>query len=147
MTSPSKTRSPKEEPPNPERPFSDKRYYTSSIKLYHLDNAGPAIFTGLPLFPLPPKEPIPGFVCKAARLLLDKAQAWLWEESAVSRKTINDFENGIIEPKMALNNRIRQALEGAGANFVSGDSVIGVVVYTKPELKAKASQSKSQTAR
>lgn len=147
MTSPSKNRSPKEKPPNPGRPFSHERYYTSSIKLYHLNNTGPAIFTGQPLFPLPPNAPIPGFVCKAARLLLDKAQTWLWEESAVSRKTINDFESGFIEPKIALNNRIRQALECAGANFVSGEAIIGVVVYTTPEIEVKPTSSTSQTAR
>lgn len=146
-SSPSKIRSPKEKPPISDRPFSDEPYYTSSIKLYHLNDTGPAIFTGQPLFPLPPKAPIPGFVCKAARLLLDKAQAWLWAESAVSRKTINDFENGFIEPKLVLNNRIRLALEGAGANFVSGESVIGVVVYTKPGAKPKSDQSTSRSAR
>lgn len=147
MTSPPKTRSPKEKPPSAERPFSDRRYYTSSIKLFHLNESGPAVFTGQPLFPLPPNAPIPGFVCKAARLLLDKAQAWLWENSAVSRKTINDFESGFIEPKIALNNRIRRALEDAGANFVCGESVIGVVVYTEPELKTTTIQSASQAAR
>lgn len=147
MTSPSKTRSPKEKPPSADRPFSEECYYTSSIKLYHLNESGPAILTGQSLLPLPPDAPIPGFICKAARLLLDKAQAWLWEKSAVSRKTINDFESGAIQPKKALNMRIRQALEAAGANFVSGESVIGVVVYTKPALKAKPAQSTGQAAR
>lgn len=147
MTSPPKTRSPKEKPPSAGRPFSDERYYTSSIKLFHINESGPTVFTGQPLFPLPAGAPIPGFVCKAARLLLNKAQAWLWENSAVSRKTINDFESGFIEPKIALNNRIRWALEDAGANFVSGESVIGVVVYTKPALEAAAIQSASKAAR
>lgn len=50
----------------------------------------------------------------------------------MSRKTLFDFEAGGIEPKITLNIRLRRALEGAGASFVSGDSVEGVVVFTKP---------------
>jgi DNA-binding XRE family transcriptional regulator len=63
---------------------------------------------------------------------LGQTQDWLSETAEVSRKTLFDFESGDIEPKIALNNRLRRALEGAGASFVSGDSVMGVVVFTKP---------------
>jgi len=61
---------------------------------------------------------------------LNVSQAWLWKKAGVSRKTINDFENGFIQPKITLNNRLRRALEEAGANFVCGEAAIGVVVYS-----------------
>lgn len=85
---------------------------------------------------MPPGSPIPGHVCRAARLLLEETQEWLWKAAKVSRKTINDFENGFIEPKITLNNRLRNALEEAGASFVTGEAVEGVVVYSRPRIKA-----------
>lgn len=132
MKSPSNTQS--QRPPAPDR-LPAEAYYTTSIKLLHLFDSGPAILTGQALYPMPPGAPIPGHLCRAARLLLDQTQEWLWKAAKVSRKTINDFENGFIEPKIALNNYLRTALEGAGASFLTGDGVIGVVVYSRPKPK------------
>lgn len=78
---------------------------------------------------MPPEAEIPGFLAQAARMLLGVTQAWLWEKSGVSRKTINDYENGYRTPKSALKSAIRRALEDAGAHFIFGDDAIGVVVY------------------
>jgi DNA-binding XRE family transcriptional regulator len=81
---------------------------------------------------MPAGTPIRGFVCKAARALLGQTQDALASAADISRKTLFDFEVGEIEPKIALINRIRKALEDAGANFVTGDNVVGVVVYSRP---------------
>jgi DNA-binding XRE family transcriptional regulator len=110
-------------------------YYISTIKLFHQKNNGPALLTSSVLLPMPRDTAIPGFLCKAARALLDVTQAWLWTEARVSRKTINDFENGFKEPRAALNNRLRAALEKAGANFIVAESAVGVVVYDGPEAR------------
>lgn len=132
MISPSNSRMQKDGSPSSAKPFGDGSYYTSSIKLFHTNDCGPALLTGAGFLPMPSDAPIRGFVCKAARLLLGHTQDWLSEAAEVSRKTLFDFEAGDIEPKIALNIRIRRALEGAGASFVSGDSVLGVVVFTRP---------------
>lgn len=79
---------------------------------------------------MPPDRPLPGYLCQAARGLLNVSQVWLWQHAKVSRKTINDFENGYASPKTVLNLRIRRALEFAGAQFVHGENVVGVVVYS-----------------
>mgnify|MGYP001132487517 CR=1 FL=1 len=78
---------------------------------------------------MPPEAEIPGFLAQAARMLLGVSQAWLWEKSGVSRKTINDYENGYRQPKAALKSSIRTALQDAGAHFIFGNDAIGVVVY------------------
>jgi len=132
MNSPSKTEPRKKTAPNPRRPFSDADYYTTSVKLFHSNDCGPTLLTGIAFVPMPAGTPIRGFVCKAARTLLGQTQDALASAADISRKTLFDFEIGEIEPKMALINRIRKALEDAGANFVTGNNVVGVVVYTRP---------------
>lgn len=112
-------------------PMGGQRYnYSSAIKIFHQENCGPVLLGAPVLLPMPAKVGIPGCVCQAARKLLDKSQKELSAEAGVSKKTINDFENGFIEPKIALNNEIREALERAGANFVCGETAVGVVVYS-----------------
>jgi DNA-binding XRE family transcriptional regulator len=81
---------------------------------------------------------IAGFLAQAARTMLGVSQAWLWQKARVSRKTINDFENGYSTPKLALILSIRQALEAAGAQFVFGDQTVGVVVYESFSERAKS---------
>lgn len=132
MDSPSKAQSRKKAPLSSPKPFSDARYYTSSIKLFHLNDTGPALLTGNAFVPMPAGAPIKGFVCKAARMLLDQNQDDLAAAAPVSRKTLFDFETGDIEPKIAINNRIRKALEDWGASFVVGEGVVGVAVYSRP---------------
>lgn len=132
MVSPPKARTRKKETLSSPKPFSDARYYTSSVKLFHINDAGPALLTGSAFVPLPAGAPIRGFVCKAARILLERSQDELALAASISRKTLFDFEAGEIEPKIALNNRIRRALEEWGANFVTGEEVLGVVAYSRP---------------
>ena len=128
----SKTHIQKNATPNSPKPFGDARYYTSSVKLFHINDRGPALLTGIAYVPMPSDAPIRGFVCKAARVLTGQTQETLALAAKVSRKTLFDFEAGEIEPKIALNNRIRKALEKSGANFVTGDDVVGGVVYSRP---------------
>lgn len=100
------------------------------MKIFHLGERQPAPLTATGFMPMPPDRPLPGYLCQAARGLLNVSQAWLWQRAKVSRKTINDFENGYASPKAALNLRIKRALEQAGAQFVYGEDVVGVVVYS-----------------
>ncbi|MDR6831583.1 DNA-binding XRE family transcriptional regulator [Bosea robiniae] len=90
---------------------------------------------------MPPEADVPGFLAQAARLLLGVSQAWLWENSRVSRKTINDYENGYRNPKLALKQSIRRALEDAGAHFIFGNDAIGVVVYATAGAVAQTGES------
>lgn len=115
--------------------------FSSGMKIFHLRQDRVVPLTAVGFVPLPPDNPLPGFVCQAARGLLNVSQAWLWERACVSRKTINDFENGFALPKAALNLRIRRALEAAGAQFVFGEDVIGVVVYLSRRDAAQRSRS------
>lgn len=130
MTSPAKSHPPPPVPASRDKLASERYNYSSAIKIFHHNDCGTALLTSPSLLPMPPGAAIPGVVCKAAREMLNVSQAWLWKKARVSRKTINDFENGFIEPKIALNNRLRRALEEAGANFVCGEAATGVVVYS-----------------
>ena len=103
--------------------------YSSSIKIFHLGSGPRPSILAAGLVPMPPEVEIPGFLAQAARMLLGVSQAWLWEKSGVSRKTINDYENGYRLPKASLKSSIRAVLEGAGAHFIFGNDAIGVVVY------------------
>lgn len=105
--------------------------YVTNIKVFHLGESSPVPVSELSLAPLPPSAPIEGFLCRAAREASAVTQAQLWRESSVSRKTINDFENGLILPKPALVARLRGALERAGVSFVAGPGFVGVVCYLK----------------
>lgn len=105
----------------------------SAIKIFHKKDSERAPLTSIGLLPMPPDYPVPGFVFQAARHLLDVTQEWLRRQAKISRKTVNDFEKGAIEPSAGIMKKLRQALEKEGARFVSGDDVIGVVVYSSIE--------------
>lgn len=105
--------------------------YSTAIKLFNLNDSVPRPLAALALAPMHPDKLLAGYLCQAARELLGTSQAWLWSQATVSRKTINDFENGFIQPKSALVMRLRQALEAAGASFVEGHETVGVIVYKK----------------
>lgn len=122
-------------------------HYTSAIKIFHLNNASPLPLTSASFMPLRPGMPIPGFLCQAARTLLNVSQAWLWHQAAVSKKTINDFENGFLEPSDEIIGRIRRALEAGGAQFVFGEDVLGVVVYRSNEEESLSSRSAKRRTR
>lgn len=73
---------------------------------------------------LPAGEPFPGGVCQAAREMLGLTQQDVSTAAQVSRKTINDFENGRVEPGKRIIRALREALEEHGACFcVLGDAV------------------------
>lgn len=133
----------------PERQFEHGQHwhYTSAIKIFHLNNASPLPLTSASFMPLRPGVPIPGFLCQAARTLLNVSQAWLWHQAAVSKKTINDFENGFLEPSDEIIGRIRRALEAGGAQFVFGEDVLGVVVYRSSEEESLSSRSAKRRTR
>jgi len=111
------------------RPAQGDWTYSSGIRIFHFGDGHPPPLTATGFLPMPPDRQLAGCVCQAARALLDVTQAWLWKNAQVSRKTINDFENGYAHPKAALNLRMRRALERAGAQFVYGENVVGVIVY------------------
>jgi len=117
--------------PNLKKPDALKEWnFSSGIKIFHFGDGAPAPLTATGFVPMPPDQMLPGFLCQAAREMLSVSQTWLWERAQVSKKTINDFENGYSSPKTALNLRIKRALEQAGAQFVHGEDIVGVVVYT-----------------
>ncbi|TCR68179.1 hypothetical protein EV560_1025 [Bosea sp. BK604] len=103
--------------------------YITAIKIFHLNDSRPTPLPNLSFAPLPPTSVIQGYLCKAGREALGVSQAWLWQRSSVSRKTINDFENGFIIPKRKLISRLREALESDGAIFIAGPDLVGVISY------------------
>jgi DNA-binding XRE family transcriptional regulator len=129
------------------RAISTHWNYTSAVKIFHLNNANPVPLTSANLIPLRPETRIPGFLCQAARTLLNVSQSWLWQQADVSKKTINDFENGFLEPNLEINQRIRHALEASGAQFVFGQDVLGVVVYRSSEQENLRSRSTKRRER
>lgn len=110
-------------------PSGEEWNYSSGMKIFHFGEGPLAPLTATGFIPMPPDRPLPGYLCQAARALLNVSQAWLWQRAKVSRKTINDFENGYAAPKVALNLRMKRALEHAGAQFIHGEDMVGVVVY------------------
>ena len=122
-------------------PSAEQWNFSSGMKIFHLGPKLPGPLTGIGFLPIPPDRLLPGYVCQAARGLLNVSQAWLWQQAKVSRKTINDFENGFASPKPVLNLRIRRALEAAGAQFIFGEELVGVVVYSSRHDAAQRSRS------
>ncbi len=73
---------------------------------------------------LPAGETFPGGACQAAREMLGLTQQDVSTLAQVSRKTINDFENGKSEPGKRIIRALREALEERGARFcLLGDSI------------------------
>lgn len=106
--------------------------YTSSIRIFHQKKDGPSLLTsGGGMLPLPDEEEIPGFLCQAARALLNVSQQTLHERAGVSKKTINDFENLFVSPQAETNRKIRKELERQGARFLIGSEHIGVVILNE----------------
>lgn len=71
---------------------------------------------------------MPGYLCQAARLLVGLTQQELHLLARVSKKSINDYENGFIAIRVALAKRLVAALRGAGARFIAGEGYVGVIV-------------------
>lgn len=89
------------------------------------------------MLPLPDEDEIPGFLCQAARALLNISQQTLHERAGVSKKTINDFENLFVSPQSETNRKIRAELERQGVRFLIGSEHIGVVILNEPIAPAK----------
>ncbi|GBU15882.1 MULTISPECIES: helix-turn-helix transcriptional regulator [Methylobacterium] len=102
--------------------------YTCAIKIFQ---ASPDIPPGLDFasvrdFPL--DRVVPGYLCQAARLLVGLTQQELHVLARVSKKSINDYENGFIVLRVALAGRLVAALRCAGARFIAGEDFVGVIV-------------------
>lgn len=139
MKAKSKTFLPAEAAAPADMPGKHEYHYTSSIRIFHLKKDGPILLTSGGMLPMPDDDDIPGFLCQAARQLLNVSQQTLHERSGVSKKTINDFENLFVTPKSEIIKRVRQELENRGAHFLVGSERMGVVVLNErvPLPKAK----------
>ncbi|GJE45421.1 helix-turn-helix domain-containing protein [Methylobacterium soli] len=71
---------------------------------------------------------MPGYVFKAARQLSGLSQRELSEAASVSKKGINDFENGLATLGPKLLERLIGTLQSHGVRFIEGKGVVGVVV-------------------
>lgn len=131
MKAKSKTFLPAEVAAPADAPRKHEYHYTSSIRIFHLKKDGPMLLTSGSMLPLPDDDDIPGFLCQAARALLNVSQQTLHERAGVSKKTINDFENLFISPQSETNRKIRKELEKQGARFLIGSEHIGVVILNE----------------
>lgn len=113
--------------------------------VFHKENrdVGPAAVLGLE--PLPEGAPISGLQCRGARTLLDQSQQELREAAGVSKKSINDFENGLVVLRPRLTLALRAELEKAGASFVQGPEATGVIarVPLRPSTRSKPKAAKA----
>lgn len=76
---------------------------------------------------------------QAARSLLALSQLDLSARAGVSKKIVNDYENGFIVPKQAIVDRLRECLEAEGARFIGTRSRIGVMtVAGKPVMDGRS---------
>lgn len=71
--------------------------------------------------------------------MLALSQSDLSATAKVSKKVVNDYENGFIVPKPAIVERLRSALEAEGARFIGKRSRICVMtVAPKPVLASRS---------
>lgn len=89
----------------------------------------------------PRDRPLPPVLLQAARNLLNLSQADLRVAASVSKKMINDVENGFLAPSAALDGRLREALEREGARFVQDGDRIGVIATSRRSEVAARSRS------
>jgi DNA-binding XRE family transcriptional regulator len=111
------------------------------MKVFYMSDREPVQLAAASFQPMSADAFLPGYLCQAARALLNVSQAWLWEQADVSRKTINDFENGFLAPQPGIIKRIRAALESAGARFVISNDAVGVIVHQSPADALAGSRS------
>lgn len=119
--------------------LSSEWKYTIGIRLFQAAGqpANPASLPKVNDFPA--HDLLPGHLCQAARLLLGISQAELRELSMVSKKSINDFENGFAAIGEPLVIKLRTALEEQGARFVAGEDVTGVLtVMDRSDLEGRS---------
>lgn len=110
--------------------------YTCAIKLFQAFPGLPPCIDFAAAADFPPDRPVPGYLCRAARDLVGLTQQELHLMSRVSKKSINDFENGFITVRATLADRLVAALRKAGARFVAGEGFVGVVVVGRlPDVR------------
>jgi transcriptional regulator with XRE-family HTH domain len=69
--------------------------------------------------------------CRAARGLLKWTQPRLADASGIGLSTINRYENETRPPREAAVERLKQALENAGVEFIPANAAAGVGVRLK----------------
>ncbi|WP_244573369.1 helix-turn-helix domain-containing protein [Methylorubrum populi] len=102
--------------------------YTCAIKIFQASPDAPRGVDFASAADFPPDRTVPGYLCQAARLLVGLTQQELHLMARVSKKSINDYENGFIAIRVALAERLVAALRGAGARFIAGEGYVGVIV-------------------
>lgn len=73
--------------------------------------------------------------CRAARALLDWSQQALAKRARVGVATVQNFERGLAEPRVATLTMIVQAFEKEGVEFTNGDAP--GLRLVKPAVKSK----------
>ncbi|WP_238178701.1 helix-turn-helix domain-containing protein [Methylobacterium dankookense] len=123
--------------------------YTCAIKIFQASPDAPRGVDFASAADFPPDRTVPGYLCQAARLLVGLTQQELHLLARVSKKSINDYENGFIAIRVALAERLVSALRGAGARFIAGEGYVGVIVSglrTEAGVPAAPSEQGGQEA-
>lgn len=90
---------------------------------------------------LPSNARIEGAACRGARHMLGLSQDEVCIDAKCGRKLLNDFENGLVQPKDSKVAAIRGALERRGAQFLMMPGFIAVAV-PEPLAAAKSPRAK-----
>lgn len=117
--------------------FDEGTNYTCDIKIFQASPDASRGVDFLSASEFPAERVVPGYLCQAARLLLGLTQQELHVLASVSKKTINDYENGFIDVRPAIAERLGSTLRGAGARFIMGKGYVGVVVRGRRSVTAK----------
>lgn len=115
--------------------------YTTVMKLFH---ATQTPITGLDPSTFgewPSERAVPGYLCQAARNLIGLSQQELHLLSRVSKKSINDYENGFAILRPPLIERIASTLREQGARLVTGPGFVGVVASASRDDEQERSRS------
>lgn len=115
--------------------------YTTGMKLFHakqtpIPKLDPSTFGDWPA-----ERAVPGYLCQAARILIGLSQQELHLLSRVSKKSINDYENGFAVLRPPLIERIAATLREHGARLVTGPGFVGVVASASRDDEEERSRS------
>ncbi|WP_243909037.1 helix-turn-helix domain-containing protein [Methylobacterium sp. J-070] len=118
------------------------------IRIFHASSQPPSNADIADAEDFPVEQKVPGYLCQAARMLLGFSQQELHELANVSKKSINDYENGAVDIKASLVNRMAVALREAGVRFVAGPRFVGVVVRsTRSEAEDRIRRRRERQSR
>lgn len=115
--------------------------YTIGIKLFQDNKPHPTILPLPMVNEVDDVSTVPGYVFAAARQLLGLSQQQLHGHSGVSKKSINDFENGLIRLSDVLVLELATVFSRRGAKFVHGQGVIGVITTMDRSAVMEATRS------